>query len=268
MSFALPIVDELTSARSKLENGGPLNARTLRAVEALRGGSAQERVIDGAIAYLASLVVTGQGRQQVRFCEVTTPEDWRRVRELRLRCYKVSLPYLLDVLEPDGSDRHDRHSFVYAAFLGDVAVATIRATAYPYETLDHMQEADLAGFLGRGWKTDYIEWGRLLVDSTYAKMRLTPALITYAGLRLLTLTPYRSYFGYTKPNVRELVSRFPIDSATMRFKIPARGDHDYLMTKGTLTTSAVREIPRWLRRMSNKMAARPAEMPSTRALAF
>lgn len=255
MSYALPIVDELTSARSKLDGDGPLNARTLRAVEALRGSSPQERVVDHAIHYLSSLVVTGSARAQVRFCEVNSPDDWRRVRELRLRCYKVSLPYLLDVLEPDGSDRHDRHSFVYAAFLGDQAVATIRATAYPYETLDHMQETQLAGFLGAGWKTEFVEWGRLLVDSTYAKMRLTPALITYAGLRLLTLTPYRSYFGYTKPNVREMVSRFPIDSATMRFKIPARGDHDYLMTKGTLTTSAVREIPRWLKRMSAKMSA-------------
>jgi hypothetical protein len=157
---------------------------------------------------------------------------------------------------------------VYAAFLGDVAVATIRATAYPYETLDHMKEADLSGFLGLGWKTDFIEWGRLLVDSTYAKMRLTPALITYAGLRLLTLTPYRSYFGYTKPHVRELVSRFPIDSDTMRFKIPSRGDHDYLMTKGTLSTSAVREIPRWLKRMSNKVAAARPQVATPRVMAL
>jgi len=249
----MPIVEELTSARSKLDLG-PLSSRTLRAVEALRSTSTQERVIDGAVNYLSSLVVTGPERASVRFCEVSTAEDWRRVRELRLRCYPKALPYLVDVLEPDGSDRHDRHSFVYAAFLGDQAVATIRATAYPYETLDHLSEADLHGFLGAGWKTDYIEWGRLLVDDTYAKMRLTPALITYAGLRLLTLTPYRSYFGYTKPHVREMVSRFPIDSDTLRFKIPARGDHDYLMTKGTISSAAVREIPRWLRRISNKMA--------------
>ena len=256
MSFALPIADEVTSARSKLD-GGPLNARTLRAVEALRGSSPQERVIDGAINYLSGLVVTGAGRSSVRFREVNTEDDWRRVRELRIRCYGASLPYLLDVLEPDGSDRHDRHSFVYAAFLDDVAVATIRATAYPYETLDHMKEADLSGFLGPGWKTEFIEWGRLLVDSAYAKMRLMPALITYAGLRLLTLTPYRSYFGYTKPHVRELVSRFPIDSATMRFKIPSRGDHEYLMTRGTLSTSAVRQIPNWLKRIGSKVSARP-----------
>lgn len=266
MSYALPIVDELSNARSKLDRG-PLSSRTLRAVAAMRSTSTQERVVDAAVNYLSSLVVAGSDRANVRFCEVSTVEDWRLVRELRLRCYPKVLPYLVNVLEPDGSDRHDRHSFVYAAFLGDRAVATVRATIYPYESLDHLSEEDLHDFLGHGWKTDFVEWGRLLVDSAYAKMRLTPALITYAGLRLLTLTHYRSYFGYTKPHVRAMISRFAIENDTFRFKIPSRGDHDYLMTKGTLSTAAMREIPRWLKRISDKVA-RPYVAPVSRAMAL
>jgi hypothetical protein len=252
MPSAAPIVDEISSARLKLDFG-PLNSRTLRAVEVLRSTSPQERVVDGAFNYVANLVVAGGGRTPVRFAEVTSDLDWYRVREMRKRCYPVSLPYLVDVLDEDGSDRHDRHSFVYAAFLDGRAVATIRATAYPYETLEHLSEDRLAGFLGAGWKTDYIEWGRLLVDPGYARMRLTPALITYAGLRLLTLTPYHHYFGYTKPGVREMVSSFAIESETFRFQIPSRGNHEYLLTKGKFSTSFMRQFPHWLRRITGRL---------------
>jgi hypothetical protein len=266
MSSALSIVDEISSARVKLDYG-PLNSRTLRAVEALRSTSPQERVVDGALNYIANLIVTRAGKASVRFCEVTSDDDWRRVRELRQRCYPVSLPYLVDVLEPDGSDHRDRHSFVFAVFVGDRAVATIRATTYPYETLDHVEEVELAGFLGAAWKTDYIEWGRLLVDRGYSKMRLTPALLTYAGIRLLTLTPYRHYFGYTKPNVRELISRFAIERDTLRFQIPSRGSHHYLLVKGSLSAGAVREIPNWLRRVSGKLTRADGSPSPARAVA-
>lgn len=252
MTAALTVIDELSTARIALEQG-PLSARTLKAVRSLRAASSQERVADGAIGYIASLILAGPRRADIRFCEVTTAADWRGVRELRRRCYPASLPYLVDVLQPDGSDRHDRHSFVYAAFLGDRALATIRATTYPYEVLDHLGEVELAGFLGANWKTEYIEWGRLLVDRGYSKMRLTPALITYAGLRLLTLTPYRSYFGYTKPQVRRMISRFAINQDTMEFQIPSRGSHHYLLTKGSLGAGVVREIPKWLRLAGGKI---------------
>jgi hypothetical protein len=251
MSSELSIAEEISNVRLKLD-GGPLSSRTLRAVDALLSTSPQERVVDSALNYLGNLIVIRTAIPNVRFCEVTSGEDWRRVRELRQRCYPVSLPYLVDVIEPDGSDRYDRHSFVYAAFVGDRPVATIRATTYPYETLDHVSEAELATFLGPSWKTDYIEWGRLLVDHSYSKARITPALITYAGLRILALTPYRKYLGYTKPNVRALISRFAFEAETLRFKIPSRGNHHYLLIKGSLNAGAVREIPNWLRRMSGR----------------
>lgn len=253
MTSALSVIDELSSARVTLDQG-PLSARTLKAVRSLRSASPQERIADSAISSIASLILTGARRTDIRFCEVTSEEDWRGVRELRQRCYPVSLPYLVDVLHADGSDRHDRHSFVYAAFLDDRALATIRATTYPYEVLDYLGELELAGFLGANWKSEYIEWGRLLVDRSYSKMRLAPALITYAGLRLLTLTPYRSYFGYTKPQVRRMISRFALNHDTLEFRIPSRGSHHYLLTKGSLGAGAIREIPKWLRLASGKLA--------------
>ncbi|HWO25048.1 MAG TPA: hypothetical protein VNO30_40185 [Kofleriaceae bacterium] len=237
-------------------------------MEALGSTSPQERVIDGVLNYVANRIARidkRAGAARLRFCEVATDHDWRRVRELRKRCYPVSLPYLAEVLDADGSDPHDRHSFVYAAFVEDRALATIRATTYPYETLEHLGEAELAAFLGDGWKTDYVEWGRLLVDPGYRRMRLTPALITYAGFRLLMSTPYRSYFGYTRQHVRTLISSFAIDSSTLPFQIPSRGDHHYLMTKGSLSIGAIRELPRWLRHATARRAGMDAGHAVARA---
>lgn len=251
---SLPIVEEISSAQVKLHDG-PLNARTLRAVEALRTTSPQERVMDSAFNYVANLLLSGGAKHTIRFSEVTTAQDWKAVRALRQRWYPVLLPYLSDVLDADGSDRHDRHSFVYAAFLDDRAIATIRATSYPYETLDYLDEARLAGYLGQNWKTEYIEWGRLLVDPQYAKMRLTQGLITYAGLRLVTLTPYRGFFGYTKKEVRNLLDKFPIGDEPLRFKIPSRGNHDYLLLRGDFKQTVVHEFPKWVRKIVSRFSA-------------
>jgi hypothetical protein len=255
------ILDEILRARARLEPPG----RALGGHAPHGGESPSRRALDSAMAYIANLVASRVNGQAVRFREVTEAADWRRVRELRLRSYPVSLPYLLATLRPDGSDRYDRHSLVYAAFLGDRAVATIRATPYPYEILNYVREDVVAGYLGRGWRSDYIEWGRLLVDHEFQRLRLTPALITYAGLRLLTLSPYRSYFGYTRPHVRGLVSRFAVEQDTLRFKIPDRGDHEYLITKGSLGAGAVRELPRWLRRASARLARTPPRSAPPRA---
>jgi hypothetical protein len=270
MSSALSILDELYVARSKLDYG-PMSHRTLRAFEALRGGTSQERVIDRTVGYIANLIASRVDCQPLRFCEVIDEVDWRAVRELRLRSYPVALPYLVGSLERDGSDRHDRHSLVYAAYLGDRAIATIRATPYPYEILDYVGAHLVGDYLGAGWRSEYIEWGRLLVDHEFARLHLTPALITYAGLRLLTLTPYRRYFGYTRPHVRSLVSQFALQQDTLRFKIPARGDHEYLLTKGSLGAGAVHELPKWLRRAGARLVRRPditARPASAQALAL
>lgn len=264
---SLPIVEEISSAQIKLHDG-PLNARTLRAVEALRRTSPQERVMDSAFNYVANLFISGEAKHNIRFCEVTTEEDWRAVRALRQRWYPVLLPYLTNVLDADGSDRHDRHSFVYGAFINNRAVATIRATSYPYESLDYVDETRLANYLGGNWKTDYIEWGRLLVDPQFAKMRLTQGLITYAGLRLFTLTPYRAYFGYSKPAVRDLLSSLPFDREGLQFKIPSRGNHHYVLFRGDFKNAAMLEFPKWIRKMiarfSSSRAVRvPAHQYST-----
>lgn len=237
--------DRLTRAGQILADG-PLSTRTLRAVEALYVPSPSERAVDRAANYLAKLVVRGPS-PALQFREVSSDRDWERVRELRKRCYPTALPYLVSQLDERGGDPHDRHSFVFAAFLGEQAVATIRATVYPYETLDYVSEAKLAAFLGPGWQTEYIEWGRLLVERRYAGMRLLPALITFAGLRVLALTKYRYYFGYTRPSTRKLIAKFALDGDELEFGIPQRGSHTYSVSKGSFKAALFREMPKWLR---------------------
>ena len=54
MSSQMSIADEIHSARKRFDDG-PLSARTLRAVEAMRSSSTQERVVDSAASYIANL---------------------------------------------------------------------------------------------------------------------------------------------------------------------------------------------------------------------
>ena len=46
-----------------------------------------------------------------------------------------------------------------------------------------------------------------------------------------------------------------IDRDTLRFQIPSRGSHDYLLTRGSFGTAALRELPKWLRRAGGSLGA-------------
>jgi hypothetical protein len=165
---------------------------------------------------------------------------------MRREIYRKRLPSLLPMLDVHGQDPLDARSFSFAAWLGDRPVATIRATPYPFETLSHVDEERLARYLGPTFKDDYLEWGRLAAEPVATSRRIVPALITYAGLRLLLYTPYSKYFGYTRRRVRGVFNGFRVQDDTLTFQIPSRGDHQYLLLKGDMSLDLVHALPQWL----------------------
>jgi hypothetical protein len=226
-----------------LEGGHP----PPRAVAPVRQGeSRRERWVHALLQGLANFVVQKPRAEKLRFGLVKNPEELAAVGQMRLRVYQAKLPYLLRELSEDGTDSYDANSFVFAVWRGAQVVATIRATRYPYETLRYVPEPELSRWLERGWNTDYLEWGRLLVDTTPGINRLTPAMLTYAGLHLFWLTAYRKYFGYSKPQVRRAFGGFRLGQDSLSFKIPHRGDHSYLLLKGDFLAGVVFAAPRWL----------------------
>lgn len=170
--------------------------------------------------------------EKVVFSEIKTRDEFEKVLQLRLKVYAHSNAYLLQELNA-GQDDFESRSVVYAAWVNDQPIATIRLTPYPFETLRHLDELSLAQFLGDDYKTDYLEWSRLLVDSDFHDHRVMPALLIYAGMKVLTSSTYTQYFGFTKPVVRRLFRKFNIQNEIKSFSIPSRDNNDYHLLKGS-----------------------------------
>ncbi|HEX5752704.1 MAG TPA: hypothetical protein VFZ09_41250 [Archangium sp.] len=229
-------------------------ARSLRAIAAPgREPGLRERWVHAFAQGAAHLVVQKPRSETLRFGLVREPEEFAAVGRMRLRVYGAKLPYLLKELSPEGMDAYDAHSFIFATWWKDRVVATVRTTRYPYETLRYVPEPALSSWMKEGWDTDFLEWGRLLVDSTEGFNRLTPALLTYAGLYLHGLTPYRKYFGYARPHGRKSFSGFQLSQNAPSFTIPERGEHAYQLLKGELSREVLFSVPRWLGSLAGRM---------------
>lgn len=209
-------------------------------------GSRRERMIHVVLDKLANAMVQKRGAEALRFGMVRDAAQLAAVGRMRRRVYEARLPYMLEELAADGTDADDTHSFVFAAWQGDQVVGTIRLTPYPYETLRHIPEADLSRWLGKGWDTEYVEWSRLLVDSTAGLNRLSPALVTYSGLYVHWLASYPKSFGYIRAKSLESLANFKHEQSAFTFKIPHRGDHSYSLVKNAFLEGSLAAAPRWL----------------------
>jgi hypothetical protein len=170
-------------------------------------------------------------QDKLYFTEVNTIGEWSKVIDLRLKIYQKTNQYMLNELT-SGTDSYDARSSIYAAWIGDVAVATIRLTPFPFETMKYINEEKLMQFLGHDYKETYLEWSRLLVDPDTKNIQIMPALLIYAGMKALTNSHYKRYFGYTKPLVRRLMQKFCIENDMLEFSIPSRNNNKYLLLKG------------------------------------
>ncbi len=179
------------------------------------------------------------------FREVSTEDDWERVRSLRCRVYEQQADYMRHELDVDGGDELDGNCVVFLATWQGVAVGTARLAARRFETERFLDPQELESILGAGWRQRYLEWTRLVVDRNQPVRRLGAALIAYAQLRIVTETGYRRYFGYSRVALRKyfLSNGFVLDEPTAEFRIPERGAHRYQLLKGRFVEDLCCKMP-------------------------
>lgn len=170
---------------------------------------------------------------ELHFFRINSKQEFDEVKALRLKIYNENLPYMLSEIDESGSDEYDTRSFVFALKYKNLTIASIRLTPYPFETLNYIDQARLTNFLGGNWQSNYLEWSRLLVDTSCKLKGLVNLLTIYAGLYILSNTNYTNYFGYTRPRVKRILSKFRLAERSMSFLIPSRGTHEYLLIKGS-----------------------------------
>jgi len=173
-----------------------------------------------------------QGR--LSFDEVHAAHPWDEVKQFRLDHYRKLLPYMLDEMDADGSDDIDARSCTFAARWNGRVVATLRITPHPFETTRYVPEDVIAGFLGSKWRADYLEWSRLLADREAPVRGLASSLIVFAGLRVLSTTPFRRFFGCATPEVLRVYDKFHVATHPGTFSISRRGPQRYVLLKGNL----------------------------------
>lgn len=180
-----------------------------------------------------TLSVFLQQHPKLHFACIKSRLEFNQVKALRLKIYNENLPYMLNQIHESGSDEYDDRSLIFAISYNNSMIASIRATPYPFETLNYIDQSRLTDFLGPDWRNSYLEWSRLLVDTSFKLKRLVNLLTIYAGLYILTNTNYMNYFGYARPRVKRILSRFRLSDNALSFMIPNRGTHEYLLIKGS-----------------------------------
>lgn len=173
----------------------------------------------------------------LRFDVIRTRDEYMQVMQFRQRAYEKKLQYMLHELSTRGDDVYDAYSYIFAVWNDDKMIATIRFTPYQFETLQFIKSDQLAAYLGRGWQTSYLEVSRLLLDQIIPIRGVVNALIMHAFMFILKNTHYTRFFGFSRPTVRPIFSRFQLDEETLRFNIPSRGAHDYFLLKGNFHKS-------------------------------
>jgi hypothetical protein len=169
----------------------------------------------------------------LRFGIIQSEKERQQLKAFRLATYANNLAYMLNQIGESGLDAYDDYSTIYAAWYKDNLVASIRLTPYPYESTKYIATPTLGHYLGEGWEKNYVEWSRLLIDTSFHIKGLLKTITIYAGLHTLANTHYAYYFGYTRRQVRRLFSSFELDNTSLSFTIPSRGNHSYSLLKGS-----------------------------------
>ena len=181
---------------------------------------------------IAKRYMRGPEKHKLTFGIVDNREKWEKIRALRLSEYTEILPYMMDVLNKDGTDLYDSRSVVFGLWDAEKAIATIRFTAAPYEFSCFLSSEDHNNSLNNLCAETTVEFSRLIVARKTPYKGVVQALIIFAGLNILCFTDYRHYIGYTKLGVFKKLRKFAITDLGISFSIPSRGDHSYCMLSG------------------------------------
>lgn len=184
---------------------------------------------------LARRIVQGPERHLLEFGIVDSPQKWQQIRQLRLETYQERAPYMLSVLNSDGSDEYDGRSLIFGVWYQGQALATIRCTSGPFEIQKYLSRDTLTQLFSLEQQRYTIELSRMIARSNTPFQKLMPALITFMGTSLYLFTDFRYYIGYGKPKISQKVNHdFMTTANPPQFKIGARGDHCYEVMSGNL----------------------------------
>jgi len=174
----------------------------------------------------------------LEFRRVVTQEDFIALGQARLRMYAQYADYYR-TLFPDetGLDDRDARSFVFACYSGGDIIGSVRVTPYPFETMQYVEEAALAAFLGVDYATSYVEFSRLLVDRKFPGQRLAEAQASAAAAVVALSSRFRNYFGYLK---RRLKPPLVTEADVLRFRIKERKNNEYVLAKGRMVDTIAR----------------------------
>ena len=166
------------------------------------------------------------------FGKITSKKERDELGVFRLNNYWKKKPYMLNELDQQGFDSYDDQGSIYAAWLNNEMIASIRLCYSPFESNHFLSDTALKNFLGDHYQNEYLEWTRLLIRPNHHIPGLLRALIIYAGIKTLQERHYHKYFGYSTPIVKRLFSRFQLSHQLLEFKIPKRGNQIYTLLKG------------------------------------
>ncbi len=193
----------------------------------------KKQLNENFIQLFSKSIIQHPKSDDIQFGKISSDEEWRQLGQFRQKNYQAKKPYMMTELNEDGKDCFDAHGQVYAAWLHDEMVASVRLCPHPFETEKLLTLDRVESLLGKNYRKDYLEWTRLLISAEIKMPYLLNALIVYAGMQTLATTHYRYYFGYSTLLVRRLFRHFKVTNTNLGFNIPHRGNHQYILFKGS-----------------------------------
>jgi hypothetical protein len=173
------------------------------------------------------------GTDQIRIAQIDDPAALEKLWAARLTMYRQRDSYLDKLTNADGSDDLDSCSYLFAAYLGDTIIGSVRLTPPPFEASKYIEREKMQAFLGTENFDQYLEMSRLVIDGTCRIRGLSRALIVYAGLLTSLSTRYERYMAIARPEIAKRSFSFLLESDKLSFRIPERGDHEYNLIKGS-----------------------------------
>lgn len=168
------------------------------------------------------------------FGMVSSTADWDGVRQLRLRMYHGKRAYLGSLVDHDGNDEYDNHSYLFYAKQNGKYLASVRFTEYPFETSQYLKMDALNAFLGQGYEQNYLEIGRLVADSSAKVSNLSQAILVFGMAMTLSLQNKSRYLAYSHPRLKRKAFSYHQEEQTQAFYIPERRSSEYTLFKGCM----------------------------------